>query len=381
VAWQVYAARHSAFDLGLVGLTLFAPSFVLAPVTGLVADRVDRRAIVAAGALAECAISAVLMASWNRHGTGAVAALLGVLLIAGVSRAFVFPAEQSLLPSIVPPETYPRATARAAVFREVVRIAGPALGGVLVAAGAAPAYGTAIVLSVAGAAVVPFVVMRTVAAAPSGRSGWREAIAGLRFVSQRPVLYGAISLDLFAVLFGGATALLPIYATAVLHAGAVGFGVLRASTGVGAAACAAVLARRPINRHAGPRLLTAVACYGAATIVFGLSRSLLVSVVALALVGAADMVSVVIREGIVQLGTPDEMRGRVSAVEGVFIVASNELGEFESGMLASLAGAVPAVVAGGLLTVAVAAVWAGCNPELRSADRYGDARSDVPATR
>jgi len=372
VAWQVYAIRHSAFDLGVVGLTLFAPSFLLAPITGLVADRVDRRAIVAAGALAECVISVALILSWDRRGAGALALVLGVLLIAGVARAFVFPAEQSLLPSIVASDVYTRATARSSVLREAVRIVGPAAGGVLVAFGPLPAYGSAVVLGLAGAALVPFVTLLPSAARPDRRDGsrLRDALAGLRYVASRPVLSGAISLDLFAVLFGGATALLPVYATSVLHAGAAGFGALRAAPAVGSALCAFALARRPIDRGAGPRLLAAVACFGVATVVFGVSTSFWLSLLALACVGAADMVSVVVREGIVQLGTPDEMRGRVSAVEGVFIVASNELGEFESGMLAALIGAVPTVVAGGLATLAVTAIWAWRNRPLRTADRF-----------
>ncbi len=345
------------------------PSFVLAPLTGLVADRLDRRAILAAGALVECAISAALIPLWEGHGTGALLAVLTILLIAGVGRAFVFPAEQSLLAAIVPDDAYTRATARASSLRETIRIGGPALAGVLVAAGPLPVYGAAIALGVVGAALAPFVRLLTRPRAEE-RATLHAALAGLRYVFANPVLSGAISLDLFAVLFGGATALLPIYATQVLDAGAIGFGILRASAGIGAAVCAFVLARRPIRRHAGPRLLIAVACFGLATLAFGVSRWLWFSAAALACAGAADMVSMVIREGIVLLGTPDALRGRVTAVEGVFIVASNELGEFESGMLASLIGAVPAVVAGGIATLAVTALWAWRNGTLRTADRF-----------
>ena len=201
-----------------------------------------------------------------------------------------------------------------------------------------------------------------------GGVAWRDVFAGLRYLRAKPVLSGAISLDLFAVLFGGATALLPIYAAQVFHVGPAGFGALRASVALGTALCALVLARRPIHRYAGPRLLAAVACFGAATIVFGLSTSLWIAIPALAVAGAADMVSMAIRDALVALGTPDAMRGRVTAVEGVFIVASNELGEFESGTLAAFIGAVPAVVLGGAATLAVVALWAWRNPSLRHAD-------------
>jgi hypothetical protein len=291
--------------------------------------------------------------------------VLSVLALAGVSRAFAFPAEQTLLPSIVPADAYLRATARASVAVETVRIGGPAFGGVLVAAGVLPAYGTAIALAAAGALLVPFVPL--LARPPAEKpASLRDALAGARFILARPVLGGSIALDLFAVLFGGATALLPVFATQVLHVGAIGFGALRASSGIGAVVSAFVLARRPIHRRAGPRLLAAVAAFGAATVVFGVAKSLWIAMLALACAGAADMVSVVIREGIVMLGTPNEMRGRVSAVEGIFIGASNELGEFESGMLASLIGAVPAVVAGGVATIAITALWTWRNRALRT---------------
>jgi hypothetical protein len=197
---------------------------------------------------------------------------------------------------------------------------------------------------------------------------WNDVLAGIAFLRRKPVLAGAISLDLFAVLFGGATALLPIYAAQIFHVGPAGFGALRAADAIGTAICAVAIARRPIHRYAGPRLLIAVACFGAATVVFGLSTSIWIALPALAVAGAADMVSVAIRDALVALGTPDAMRGRVGAVEGVFIIASNELGGFESGTLAAFVGAVPAVVAGGLATLAVVALWAWRNPSLRRAD-------------
>jgi MFS family permease len=369
VAWQIYSVRHSAFDLGLVGLVLFAPSLLLAPLSGLVADRVDRRAILAVAGVVEVAVSLALIPLFFGRGAGVLALDLALLAVAGINRAFAFPAEESLLAAVVAPQVYVRATATAAAAGELVRIGGPALGGVLIAIGPLAAYGTVAVIGAAGAAAVLFVPLlarraREAGAAPS----LREAFAGLHFLRERPVLGGALALDLFAVLFGGATALLPVYATQIFHVGAVGFGVLRASPAAGAALSAIVLARRPIRRHAGPRLLIAVGVFGAATIVFGLSTTLWVAIPALALAGAADMVSVVIRDALVALGTPDAMRGRVNAIQGVFIGGSNELGEFESGTLAAFIGAGPAVVLGGAATLAVVALWAWRNPALRRAD-------------
>jgi MFS family permease len=367
VAWQVYSVRHSAFDLGLVGLVLFAPSLLLVPLSGLVADRVDRRAILAVAGVVEVAVSLALIPLYGGHGAETLVSDLGLLAVAGVNRAFAFPAEESLLAAVVAPEAYVRATAATSAAGEFVRIGGPALGGLLIAAGPLAAYGTVAVIGIAGAIAVLFV---PVLARPARGEmpSLRDAFAGLRFLRERPVLGGAIALDLFAVMFGGATALLPVYATQVFQVGAVGFGVLRASPALGAAACAVVLARYPIHRRAGPRLLLAVAAFGAATIVFGLSTTLWIAIPALALVGAADMVSVVIRDALLALGTPDEMRGRVNAVQGVFIGASNELGEFESGTLAAFIGAVPTVVLGGIATLAVVALWTWRNPTLRRAD-------------
>jgi MFS family permease len=367
IAWQVYSVRHSAFDLGLVGLVLFTPSLVLAPVTGLVADRFDRRRVVAATSVVQIAVCAALVPLAGRHGAGALGVILAVLAVAGTARAFRYPAAASLLPAIVPPHEYVRANAAASAVREVVLVGGPAAGGVLVAIGSLAAYGTAIGAFALGAAMVVSIPMVRRAPADAGVS-WREVFAGLQFLRAKPVLSGAITLDLFAVLFGGATALLPIYAAQIFHVGPAGFGALRASVALGTALCALVLARRPIRRYAGPRLLAAVACFGAATIAFGLSTSLWVAIPALAVAGAADMVSMAIRDALIALGTPDAMRGRVTAVEGVFIVASNELGEFESGTLAAFIGAVPTVVLGGVLTLAVVAAWAWRNPALRRAD-------------
>ncbi|HEX3467604.1 MAG TPA: MFS transporter [Candidatus Elarobacter sp.] len=367
IAWQVYSVRHNPFDLGLVGLVLFTPSLLLAPVTGLVADRVDRRRIVAAASVLQLAVCAALIPLAGLHGAHGLTVTMAVLALAGTARAFRYPAVGSLLPAIVPAEGYVRASSTASAVREVVTIGGPALGGVLVALGPLFAYGSAIAAFAFGAIGVLLIAMpkRVRSDTPFA---WNDVLAGIAFLRRKPVLAGAISLDLFAVLFGGATALLPIYAAQIFHVGPAGFGALRAADAIGTAICAVAIARRPIHRYAGPRLLIAVACFGAATVVFGLSTSIWIALPALAVAGAADMVSVAIRDALVALGTPDAMRGRVGAVEGVFIIASNELGGFESGTLAAFVGAVPAVVAGGLATLAVVALWAWRNPSLRRAD-------------
>jgi len=367
VAWQVYTVRHSAFDLGLLGLATFSPSLLLAPVTGLVADRYDRRRIIAFASLVQIGVCVALIPLGALHGVRALVLTLAVLFIAGTARAFRYPAYGALLPLIVPAENFVRASASATAFREVITIGGPALGGVLVAAGAPAAYGVAIVAFAIGAAGVV-----AIALPPRGYAGapfaWGEILGGIRYLRRTPVLSGAISLDLFAVLFGGATALLPIYAAQVFHVGPAGFGALRAAEAFGTAACAVWLARHPIHRYAGARLLGAVAIFGAATVVFGLSTSIWVALPALAVAGAADMVSMAIRNALIALRTPDAMRGRVAAVSGTFIIASNELGQFESGTVAALIGAVPSVVLGGAATLVVVALWAWRNPALRRAD-------------
>ena len=363
----MYSVAHRAFDLGLVGLVLFAPALLFAPLAGIAADRYDRRRIVAVVAGVEIVGCLVLVRLAERHDPGALVADLTLLFGLGVARAFEFPAAQALLPAIVPPAEFLRLSSTRSAIRQVLVIGGPAVGGVLVAAGAAAAYGTAAALFAAGAATLPLVVLRERSLRADAPT-LRDALGGVRFVVARPLIAGAISLDLFAVLFGGATALLPIYATQIFHVGVVGFGVLRSSPALGAFVMAVVLARRPLQRRAGPRLFAAVAVFGAATIAFGLSRSLWFAVAALAVTGAADMVSVIVRRGVVQLGTPNAMRGQVNAVQGVFVVASNELGAFESGTLAALVGAVPSVVAGGALTLAVAAAWYVLFPALRRAD-------------
>jgi MFS family permease len=367
VGWHVFTLGHRAFDLGLVGLALFLPTFVLALPAGVFSDRHDRRRIVTVTALLEAACVAAFVFAVYAHVT-ALAPYLAILTVIGVARAFGVPAERALLPNIVSAESYQRVQATYASLRELTVIGGPALGGVLVA------LSTPLALEVSAAALVACgVLLGALHIERTAREelplSWREAFEGLRFVRSQPVLAGAISLDLFAVLFGGATALLPAFADGIFHAGPQGLGALRSAPAAGAALVAAFLARRPLRRRVGATLLVAVAGFGLATIAFGLSRSFVLSLGLLAIVGGTDMVSVVIRNGLVQLNTPDAMRGRVNAVEAVFIGASNELGAFESGTLAAAIGIVPSVVLGGTATLAVIALWSIFFPPLRDADR------------
>jgi len=368
VAWHIFSLRHHAFDLGLVGLALFLPTFVLAVPAGFFSDRHDRRLIAAAMAVAEAVGVLAFVAAVTHHVTS-IAPYLAILTGIGTARAFGTPAERSLLPNIVTRAAYPRVQATYASVRELTVIGGPALGGVLVAFSTAFALGAAVAaLAVCAGFLATLHITRAERA--SRPATWHDAFGGLRYIRSRPIVAGAISLDLFAVLFGGATALLPAFADGIFHVGPTGFGALRSAPAVGATLVAAALARRPLQRHVGPALLCAVAGFGAATIAFGLSRNFLLSLILLAVAGGTDMVSVVIRNNLVQLTTPDAMRGRVSAVENVFIGASNQLGAFESGTLAAFVGVVPSVVLGGAATLAVIALWGVLFPALRRADRF-----------
>ena len=300
----------------------------------------------------------------------ALGAYLAILAVVGTTRAFGTPAERALLPGIVSKDDYMQAQATYSALRQIVVIAGPAVGGALVAISTPLAFGVAIVALV-GFALSIFALRIERVVTERAAATWRDALEGLRFVRDNPIMAGAISLDLFAVLFGGATALLPAFADGIFHAGPSGLGALRSAPAVGAALVAAVLSRRPLRRNVGRTLMFAVAGFGVATIAFGLSRSFVLSLLMLAIAGGTDMVSVVIRSSLVQLATPDAMRGRVNAVENVFIGASNELGAFESGTVAALIGVVPSVVVGGVGTLAIIALWAVFFPALRRADRIG----------
>ena len=370
VAWQVFSIHHDPLDLGLVGLAAFLPTVVLALLAGHVADRYDRRTIALLAAAGNLVSSLLLVALVLSH-VDSVGPYLLVILGQGIVEAFGSPAEGTLLVSIVPPERYLPAAARYSASRQVVVVAGPAMGGALIVFGAAAAFALAAAFS--AVSVVAFALLIVERRERDGTAPTlRDALDGVRFIFARKKLVGAMSLDLVAVLFGGATALLPVFADTVLHWGPVGLGVLRSAPAVGAALTGFVLSRRPPRRRIGRTLLIAVAGFGAATIVFGLSTSPWLSLAALVVVGGTDMVSMVIRDGLTQLNTPDAMRGRVNAAEGVFIGASNQLGAFESGTLAAAVGAVPAVVVGGVATLAVIALWVRYFPALVRADRYVD---------
>ena len=371
VGWQVYDLARDPLQLGYVGLAEFLPAFLFALPAGQAADRFDRRLVLAGCLLGQWSAALALLVLAVRP-VATVAPIFAVVALTGMSRAFLAPATQSLLPRLVPLEVFPQAVALSSTIMKAAMIAGPALGGLLYAWGPAAVYAVAAVLT--ALAVWSATRLRARPASPAGAEaeGLNGLLAGVHYVWSRKDILGAVSLDLFAVLLGGATALLPLYARDILHAGPAGLGLLRGAPSAGAAAMALALALRPLEREAGAKLFAAVAVFGIATIAFGLSRSFTVSLVALAVLGAADMVSVVVRQTLVQIRTPDAMRGRVSAVNWVFIGASNELGEFESGLTAAWFGAVPAVVLGGIGTLAIAALWAWRFPELRRVDRLGD---------
>src|SRR5579863_1313855 len=367
VGWQVYALSRSTFQLGMVGLAQFLPMITLALAAGHVADRYDRRLVARSCQLIEAVVAGLLAVS-TFTGHLNPAGILAAVAVLGGTRAFEFPAMSALLPSLVEASQFPRAAAAAASAIQAAFIVGPAVGGLLYAAGPTVPYATAAVLFLAASVFSTHIRRQHAPTAPAEPPGFRSVFSGVAFIRGRPVILGSISLDLFAVLLGGATALLPVYARDILHTGPWGLGALRTAPGVGAALMAVLLAHRPLRGKSGPALLWAVSGFGVFTIIFGLSHSLAVALASLFVLGAADVVSVVIRSSLVQLGTPDAMRGRVSAVNWMFIGTSNQLGEFESGVTASLLGTVPAVAVGGLGTIAVALLWMCLFPDLRRVD-------------
>jgi MFS family permease len=377
VGWQVFSATGDPFDLGLVALSQFLPFIVLILPAGHVADRYDRRRVQLATYVLLFVCSVALMAL-SIFGLTDIAPVLAVMALFGVARAFNQPVGQALLPNLAPLALFPRAVAVNSSLWQVATILGPALGGTLVLFGVEVAYALSVVMLLVG--VVLVAGLRGGGRTEPSREpiSWPTLLSGITFVRSRPIVLGSISLDLFAVLFGGATALLPIYAGEVLEVGPAGLGIMRAAPAVGAALLAAAISVRPIRSHVGRWMFGGVAAFGVATIVFGISTSLALSVAALVVMGAGDMVSVYIRHLLVQLETPDEIRGRVSAVNSVFIGASNELGEFESGLTAAWWGIVPAVVVGGAATLAVAAVWTRIFGVLWRLDRFPDAKDSVP---
>ncbi len=373
VAWQVYEVTQRPIDLGYVGLAQFAPGFVLFLFAGHAADIFDRRKLLMA-CYAGFALCSGLLLYISRFSPHSVHAIYVVLVMLGIFRSFSFPVSRAILPQLVPEEHFPNAVAWNASTLQMSNIAGPAIGGLAYAwfHGPEGVYALSLAVSIASVLLTfrihPFKT-------PSTRTGTgrepitpRTVFAGFRFIWMKKLILGSITLDMVAVLLGGAVALLPVYAKSILHTGPWGLGLLRSAPGVGAALMAIVVAYRPIRRRAGLTMLMAVASFGILTILFGISHSLIFSILALFLLGASDMVSVIIRATLVQIATPDEMRGRVNAVDFLFIGVSNELGEFESGLTAQWLGAVPAVILGGVGTLLVIALWAWIFPELRKAD-------------
>ncbi|EJN06903.1 MFS transporter [Herbaspirillum sp. YR522] len=371
VGWQVYQLTHSAFDLGLVGLVQFIPSLFLVFVVGHVADRYDRRNVARVSALVE-ALAAACLALGSIEGWLNREIIFAVVFVIGAGRAFSKPTMSALLPSLMPPALLPRAVAGSASATQFAIIIGPAVGGFLYVAGPAVVYASSCVLFALCSLMLTLIKRPPAVPRDAGRSpgaSLSSVFAGLAFIRSKPAIMGAISLDMFAVLLGGATALLPVYAQDILHTDSSGLGLLRSAPAVGALAVALLLARRPLRGRVGRTMFIAVGVFGLATIVFGLSRSFALSLVALAVLGASDMISVVVRSSFVQLETPDEMRGRVSAVNSVFIGTSNQLGEFESGLTAAWFGAVPAVMIGGIGTLLIVLLWIRLFPALYRVDR------------
>ena len=378
VGWQVYDLTQSPLALGIVGLVEFVPMFLLALPAGELADRFDPRRIITLSSLLEALSSGLLLLFVLSHQT-AVWPLYAVILLYGAARGFSGPATRSLLPFLVPAEKLPQSLAWGSSITQLAIIAGPALGGFAYALGPAIAYGSALVASLVSAAGMLFLGGRRLTPdAGAHASRLARVREGVEFVRSRPVVFGAISLDLFAVLLGGAVSLLPIYARDILHVGPTGLGLLRSAPAFGAAVTALYLTRRPVERGVGQTMFAAVVVFGIGTIVFGVSRNFGLSLAALAVTGAADQISVYIRSALVQFATPDAMRGRVSAVSTLFISASNELGGFESGVTAALLGTVPAVVLGGVGTLIVVAVWMRAFPPLRTVDRMRDVMPACP---
>jgi MFS family permease len=368
VGWQLYELTGSALDLGLVGLAQFAPMVVLTLVVGQVADRSDRRLIVFLCELVKAAAAGGL-ALGTLGGWQSRASILALVALLGAAQTFENPAMTALVPEVVPRPRIAPAMAWVISAGQTAQIVGPALGGFLYAAGPAAAYAAAGAMAVlAGALAAGVRVERSARLREPVTLG--SIFSGVAFIQGRRVLLGSMSLDLFAVLLGGATALLPVFARDVLRVGPGGLGLLRAAPAVGAFAASVFLARHPLERRIGPRLFGSVIVFGAATVVFGLSTDFTVSLVALTVLGGADVVSMVIRVSLAQIRTPDAMRGRVSAVHSLFTGTSNQLGAFESGVVAALVGTVLSVVIGGLGTILVAALWIVLFPELRRLGRF-----------
>jgi MFS family permease len=367
IGWQVYDLTGSAFVLGMVGLVQFLPTALLVFVAGQAADRYERKRVLQVCQFAE-AMTALCLAWGAYTGTLTVAEIFVATFVLGTAGAFESPATAALLPLIAPPGSLQRATALSSGSTQIATITGPALGGLAYAVSPGLPYGIMLAFWLGGMVFAGAIDLLRPAEAKDPAAP-NDLFAGVRFIRSNPAILGTISLDLFAVLFGGVTALLPIYARDILQAGPLGLGILRAAPAVGALLTTAVLAQHAISRRVGLRMFQAVIVFGAATVVFAFSQWMWVSVLALAILGAADTVSVVIRFSLVQLATPNDMRGRVGAVNFLFINASNQLGQFESGVTAALFGAMPAAAFGGFATIAIALLWMKLFPTLRDVER------------
>lgn len=367
VGWQVYEITNRPLDLGYVGLAQFLPGILLFPISGHASDRFERSKVLSLcyGGYAVCFALLLIL---TERGTPSITSIYIVLVLIGVVRSFNGTASRSILPQLVPEIHFPNAVAWNATVFQAATILGPSFGGIVYAAfhGPSAVYVIAMITAI-GATLSSLRIKPEVKARPREPMTLKTVFAGLHYIWSKKVILGAISLDLFAVLLGGAVALLPVYAREILHTGPWGLGLLRTAPGAGAALMAIAVAHRPLRGRSGPTLLWAVAGFGVFTIIFGLSRSLVVSLIALVLLGASDMISVIIRATLTQLATPDEMRGRVTAVDMIFIGTSNEFGQFESGVTAQWFGTVPAVVLGGVGTLIVIGLWAWWFPELRQA--------------
>jgi MFS family permease len=371
VGWQIYDLTRDPFDLGLVGIVQFLPSLMLFLVTGIAADRFGRRVIMGLAALLEagCA-AALLLLTWS--GVVSAPMIFAVLAVFGVARAFFSPASASLVANLVPEEDFANAVAWNSSAWQVATIAGPTAGGLLYGISPVVAFATAAGMMAAGG-LLALSIPKPAQQSRTEKASLGMLFAGFRYIRAEKVVLGAISLDLFAVLLGGAVALLPVYARDILDLGPWGLGLLRSAPGIGSLAVAVWLAGHPVRDHAGIVMFVCVGLFGLFTVLFGLSTIIWLSIVALALIGAADMVSVYVRETLIQLWTPDHLRGRVNAVNMVFVGASNEVGEFRAGTMAAVIGTVPAVVLGGVGAIAIAGLWAGLFPALRKV-RHLDGR-------
>lgn len=368
VGWQLYDETRNAFLLGLVGLVQFAPAILFVLVTGTVADKYNRRAVLAVSITLEALCTAALAGFWIVHAGrvsdhGVVWPIFGILTLFGAARAFLTPALQSLVANIVPRESFANAVAWNTSAMQASFTVGPAIGGLLYGINSMVPYAVAFTLF-AAAVIMTLLIPRPEQKTTSEPRSLETMLAGVRYIWTNPAVLGAVSLDMFAVLFGGVTALLPVFARDILEVGPWGLGFLRSAAGVGALVMVAYLVRNPIRDHSGKVMFAGVAVYGLAILVFGVSTTLWISVPALFVMGAADMISVNVRATLIQLAVPDEVRGRVTAVNSVAIGASNEVGEFRAGTMAALIGAVPAVALGGAATLAITAIWIRLFPAL-----------------